>query len=889
MLNALSSVFRSSRDEDGLHEEVEFHLDMRTRQNMADGMDREAARKLALKSFGGVEKLKEDCRDTWGVSVLEVLRRDTRLAVRLLLKNPGFTTVALLTLALGIGATSIVFTIVNGVLLQPLDYPHSDRIVNVWEGSFEDGFTYGYQDQTSPANFMDWRRENTVFESMALWANFSGQATRSFIYNDGRDAYNLTGRFVSTNFFKVFGLSPVIGRSFLPEEEVPGSPRVVVISHRLWTQFLENDPAVIGKSMHLENNGRFSYEIIGVMPEGFRFGGSDLWVSVGHMPESIYRRGGNIMSVIGRLKEGMSLEKARSAMNVIQWRIHDEFKGLEAYRSGWKIEPNIDLEPMLDSVVSNVRPSLVLFTGAVCLLLLIAVANVANLLLSRALARKREMSVRAAMGAQRWQLIKQLLSESIVLALIGGAAGVLLAWLGLKLVLQFHAGAIPRAADIGIDFKVLVFTLVASLVTAVLFGFAPALQTSKPDLNDALRQGANRLTSDRSHNVVRNSFTVIQIALAFTLLIGAGLLIQSFNRMQKIDTGYKADNLLTVMVTMTGAIYDGPEARVAFLQQLIDEMKGTSGVDAAAAVSVLPTGKGWPYPYTRSDQPVPQPKDRPRADLRSVTEDYHETFGIEVVRGRPFNRQDTWRSEKVVMVNETFSRTAFPGEEVLGKHIRYFGQDWRIIGVYADIKNVGLTKDTNPGVNLPIAQWPGNDAKSVYLTLRTKADPLSLAPVVSEKVRELNPEQPLNQFQLMEAYLDNSTSIDRFRSILMGLFAFAALMLASIGIYGVIAYSVEQRTNEMGIRLALGSPRSRLLWMILLQGTKLTVAGIVLGLIGSWMLSRVIASQLYGVTASDPRTFMAVSLVLIVVSLVASIVPALRAMHVSPMESLRTE
>lgn len=823
------------------------------------------------------------------LSWMEGLARDTRLAVRLLLKNPGFTSVALLTLALGIGATTIVFTIVNGVLLQPLDYPHSDRIVNVWEGSFEDGFTYGYQDQTSPANFLDWRRENTVFESLALWANFSGQSTRSFIYNDGSEAYNLTGRFVSTNFFKVFGLSPIMGRSFLPEEEIPGAPRVVVISHRLWTQFFENAPEIIGKTMRLENNGRFSYEIIGVMPEGFRFGGSDVWVPVGHMPESIYRRGGNIMSVIGRLKEDVSLEKARSAMNVIQWRIHDEFKGLEAYRSGWRIEPNIDLEPMLDSVVSNVRPSLILFTGAVCLLLLIAVANVANLLLSRALTRKREMSVRAALGASRWQLIKQLLSESIVLALIGGTVGIILAWLGLKLLLQFHAGAIPRAADIQINFEVLIFTVLASLVTAVLFGFAPALQTSKPDLNDALRQGANRLTSDRSHNLVRNSFTVIQVALAFTLLIGAGLLIQSFNRMQQIDTGYKADNLLTVMVTMTGAVYDGPEARVAFLQQLIDEMKGTSGVQTAAAVSVLPTGKGWPYPYSRSDQPIPQPKDRPRADLRSVTADYHETYGIDVVKGRPFNRQDTWRSEKVVMVNETFDRTAFPNEDALGKHIRYFGKDWRIIGIYADIKNVGLTKDTNPGVNLPIAQWPGNDAKSVYLTLRTQGDPLSLAPVVSEKVRELNPEQPLNQFQLMESYLDSSTAIDRFRSILMGLFATAALVLASIGIYGVIAYSVEQRTNEMGIRLALGSKRSTLLRMILFQGLKLTVVGIALGLVGSWVLGRVIASQLYGVAASDLWTYVVVASVLMCVGVIACLVPALRAMRVSPLQSLRAE
>lgn len=814
---------------------------------------------------------------------------DLIVALRLLRKNPGFTVVAVLTLAIGIGATTIVFTIVKGVLLQPLDYPDSERIVLVWEGDHKKGFSYGYNDQTSPRNFLDWREQNTVFESMGLMANHWGAVTRSFIFADGKQAYNLEGRFVSKDFFSVFGLQPMLGRTFLTEEEIPGSRRVVVVSHRFWTNQLDQEPNVIGRTIALENNGRHVYEIIGVMPEGFRFPNSDVWISMAHMPLPPYRRGGDVMTVVARLKDGVTREEAQAQMNVLQWRIYNEYRGLELLGADLKVRPNIELEPLLHAAVSRVNSSLTMFMGAVGLLLLISVANVANLLLSRALSRQTEMSVRAALGAQRWDLVKQLLTESLALALAGGIAGVLLAWLGLQLVLKFNAGAIPRAENVTIAWPVLVFTLVLAMITGVLFGFAPALQTSRPNLMDAMRSGANRQTAGRSHGYIRNAFSVLQVSLALILLIGAALLMQSFGKLQNVDPGIDAKKLLAVELSLTGAAYPKRENRVAFLRRILDEMRASPGVESVAAVSVLAVMKGWPYPYSRSDRAPPSPNEMLRAGLRSVTADYHKTYGLQVLRGRSFTEGDDWPSERVLMINQALADSAFKGEDPMGKQLRYSGRNWRIIGVFANHKNNGLARDTDPEVNIPYQQWEGLDAQSVFLTLRVNGDPLALAPVVTQKVRALNADQPLNQFLTMQTYLDYSKAGDKFRSLLVSMFAGAALFLASIGIYGVISYSVAQRTSEMGIRLALGAQRSDLLGMILKQGLKLTLSGVVVGLLGSFVLTRVLSSLLFGINSSDVSTFIGVAVVLTLVGIAASIVPAIRATRVSPAVCLRTD
>ncbi len=824
---------------------------------------------------------------------------DIRYALRILRRNPGFTTVCVLTLALGIGATTIVFSIVNGVLLQPLGYPDSHEIVQVFEGDEKDGFTFNYQNQTSPQNFLDWRDKNAVFESIAAYANFKESVTRNFIHTGGDIPRRLNGRFVSTNFFKVFGVTPLLGRTFAPNEERRGSARLVVISHNFWNQEFNQNPDVIGKTITLENAGRHTYSIIGVMPPGFRYPGADVWVSVAHAPpfrnwdrknSLMAQRGGTIMRVVARIKDGVSLERATAEMNALHQAIYEEHKGLELQGPDSAIGKNIALEPLLDSVVSGVRPSLILFSGAVALLLLIACANVANLLLSRALTRQREMSIRAAQGASRWHLIRQLLIESAVLSLIAGIAGSALAWWGTKIVLQFSAGAIPRAGEVGMDWRVLVFTLLVSIVTGTVFGLVPALQSSKTNLNDALREGANRLTGNRTQHYIRNGFTVTQIALALVLLIGAGLLIQSFNRLQSVNPGYAAKELLIVEMNLAGAAYPNREQRVNFINRAVEEMVATPGVDACAATSLLPIREGWPHNFYRKDQGPPSDKSQwKKLGTRAVGPGYHKTYGIPLLRGREIDSREAWTSERVVMVNQAFANLEYPDEDVLDKILNISGVDYRVIGVFDDFKNRGLTKKAAPEANVPLAQWPHADALSVFLTVRTENNPKGLQPIVTEKIRKLNPDQPLNGFVVMQQFVDAGRAIDRFRSLLITMFALAALVLASVGIYGVVSYSVAQRTNEMGIRMALGAQREDLMKLILKQGLQLTLLGVVIGLAGGLAVMRLLASQLYNISTTDPLTFVGVAVILAAVGMLACIVPAVRAMRVSPINALRYE
>ncbi len=809
---------------------------------------------------------------------------DFKHALRVLCKNPGFTTVAVLTLTLGIGATTIVFSIVNGVLLQPLEYPESDRIVHVWEADPEKGF---YYNRSSPANFVDWRRNNQVFEAIGFAAHHSGWATLSFIYaGEGDAAERLRGRFVSADYFKVFRQEPLLGRTFLPEEELAGSQRVTVISHRLWMRLFQGDRDIIGKTISLENRGRHRYEIIGVMPEGFHYLNADVWVSCAHMPRPMTRRGGHMIAVVARLKDGVSLEEAQTEMTAIQSRIHAEYGHLEENAPQLAMGREINLQPLLESVVYGIRPSLLMFSGAVALVLLIACANVANLLLSRGLARRREMSTRAALGAGRWRLVRQLLSESVVLFLVGGIGGTLLAWAGTKLLVQFSAGTIPRLESVGIDWRVFGFALGASLVTGVLSGLAPAWQSSKANLNDALKEGTGRVTGGRVQHGLRGAFTVTQVTLALILLIGAGLLIRSFERLQSVEPGFDAEKLLTVEFALTGAAYETMVQRRAFLNQLADVMRHTPGVEAASTVSMIPDRRAWPYPFARSDQAASPPSEWSKAGVRIVSPDFLKTFGMPLLRGREFLHTDTAESEPVAMVNQTFVRQVFPDEDPLDQRITCSGNTWRIVGVFADVKNHGLAGETGPEICVPCNQW---HFTSAFLTLRAHSHPMALAPIVTEHVHMLNPGQPLNTFRTMQGYLDNSTKVPRFRSMLLGSFALAALLLASVGIYGVMAYSVTQRTNEMGVRMALGAQKTDLLGLILRQGLNLTLIGVAVGLAGSFALTRSLKAHLFEIESTDLATFIGVSFLLTLVSLAACLTPAWRATRIPPTDALRYE
>lgn len=808
---------------------------------------------------------------------------DLKFAFRQLVKNPGFSAAAVLTLALGIGATTTVFSIVNGVLLQPLPHPGSDRIVNVWEADPQRGFWFN---NTSPANFVDWRKDNGVFEAIAFSAEHSGMTTRSFIYTGDGPAQRLPGRFVSTNYFKVFGVRPLLGRDFLPEEEPRGASRVVLISHRLWGRLFNHDQEVIGRKILLENAGRHSYEIIGVMPEGFREPAADVWVSCAHMPRPMTRRGGTMLRVVARLKPGVSLPSAKAEMDAIQARIHTEYGHLEQQGQHLVIGSQIHLQPLLETMVSNVRSSLLIFSGAVSLVLLIACANVANLLLCRALSRRRELAVRTALGAGRWRIIRQLLAENMVLSLTGGIVGVLFANGGTRLVIQFSSGSIPRVEFVQTDWKVLIFTLGVSLASGLLFGLAPAWQSSKADLNEALKEGANRMSGGPAHRHLRNAFTVAQVALALALLVGAGLLMRSFHRLQTVDTGFDTEELLTVDITMTGAAYDQHAKRRIFLRQLMENMRSVPGVQSACTVSMIPDrGGGWPTGYARLDRPLLPPAQRPRIGVRVVTPDFLKTYGIRLLRGREFNESDAPESGRVLLINQAFADDVYPGEDPLGKQLECGGPA-EIIGVIANVKNTGLAGETRAEVYGTYQQW---NFQSVFLTIRAASNPLALAPAITEQVRRLNPEQPLVYFRTMQNYLDRTTARPRFRSLILAGFAMVALVLAAVGIYGVMAYAVTQRTNEIGIRMALGAKRTDVLRLVIRQGMQLTFTGVALGLMGSLALTRLLKTHLFDISSTDMTTYLGVSLLLTLVALAACFIPAFRAMRVNPMEALRNE
>jgi putative ABC transport system permease protein len=810
---------------------------------------------------------------------------DLKFAFRMLIKKPGFTAVAVITLALGIGATTTVFSVVNGVLLTPLEYPDADRIVYVFESDPEKGFRRRH---ASPANFVDWRRENTVFEALSFTAEFNGQKTRSFLYTGGDEdsARRLVGRYIPTNYFAVYGVKPLLGRSFMPEEDRPGAPRVVVLSHQFWQETYNGDSSIIGETIALENQGRHTYEIVGVLPEFPKVPGGHIFTPAHNMGRPMTRRGGAMLRVIGRLKPGVSIAQAKSELTSIQSRIHDVHGHLGDRGAHMVLGKGVELVPLMEATVGKIRQSLMVFSGAVLLVLLIACANVANLLLSRALTRQREIAVRTALGASRWRIVRQLLCESLLLSILGGIVGALFGYWGLQLLIQFGSGSIPRIAEVTLDPHVLAFTFGVSVLTGLIFGLVPALQTSKTDLNAALKEGTARLTGGLSHHRLSNSFTIVQIALALVLLIGAGLLVQTFTRLQDVETGFKRpDELLTVDLVMNGAAYKNEGIRRNFIRQLVERLRTSPGVESACFVSMIPDrGNGWPGEFARLDRPMPERGKRPTVNTRVFTPGFLETYGIPLLRGREFSESDTANSAKVAVINKAFADKFYPNDDPVGKMVQCSGER-QIVGVIGNVKNVGIRRETRAEMFFSYNQWENPNG---FLTVRAH-NATALAPVVTEYVRELNPNQPLTYFRTMQSYLENAYAQPKFRSFLISIFALVALLLASIGIYGVMAYSVSQRTNEMGIRMALGAQKSDLMFMILRQGLRLTLYGVILGLIGSMAITKVLESYLWGITATDTTTFFGLAGLLAVVGLIACIIPALRAMRTSPNEALRYE
>ena len=802
---------------------------------------------------------------------MDTFFQDLKYAVRTLRRTPGFTFAAVACLALGIGANTAIFSVINGVLLRPLPFRDPSSLVMVWETNRDRSRD---RNVVSPANYLDWRAQNSTFSEIGSYIDWRANLT-------GVDEpVELATSIATATFFRVLDVPPELGRVYTPEEDAPNGPNVVVLSHRLWERRFGARRDVIGT--RLELNGRPA-TIIGVMPASFGIEGSraELWVPMQLDPSLDYRtRTGRYLTSVARLKPGVTPERAQADMSAIARRLeaaHPVFNG------GW----GANVLPMYEQVVGGVRRALVVLGGVVAFVLLIACANVANLLLARATARTREVAVRAALGAGRGRMVRQLLTESVVLAALGGAVGLLLAYWGVQAVKALAPQSVPRVASISIDGWTMAFTLVVALVTGLLFGLVPALQAGRGNLQTVLREGSRGSTSSGRARAV---LVASQVALSLVLLIGAGLMLRSFARLQAVDPGFDPDGVLTGRVQLSGQRFRASSAATAFFEQLLDRVEKVPGVEAASAINWLPFGgEGSGTNYWIEGRPVPPPGSDFVADIRGVDPRYFRTMRIRVKRGDPFDARANTESPKQVVVNEAFVRVHFPTSNPIGEHvIMPWGDTLRgeIVGVVSDTKHAGLDSVARPMIYWAMKQFPTN---FMTLVVRTNGDPMRLAPAIAREVRALDANQPFADPKPLDAYLSRSVAQRRFSMTLLGVFSTLALVLAALGIYGVLAYSVAQRTREIGVRMALGARDSTVAGMVVREALRVVGVGLVIGVVGAVALTRVLATLLYDVSPTDPLTFAGVTLALGAVAVTASYFPARRAARVDPIVALRQE
>jgi len=811
---------------------------------------------------------------------MATLIQEVRYAGRTLMKNPGFTAVAVLALALGIGANSAIFTLINSVLLRPLPYPESDRLMVVMRRSRQ-----GASPSVSIPKFDYWKKNNRVFEKVTV----NDIAGAGYSLTGEGDPERVRGIRVSAEFFQVLGVSPAMGRGFLPEEDRPEGGRVVVISHGLWQRRFGGDRALIGKALTL---GGESYTVVGVMPPRFQFPiESDLWTPLRPVVKSTDLA--NYLLCVARLKPGVRPEQAQSDMDRLALQLRQENPRLMFDGEG------VRLTSFHEMLVGDVRPSLLVLLGAVGCVLLIACANVANLLLARAATRNKEIAIRMALGAGRARLLRQLLTESALLALAGGAVGVLLGFWGLKVLLALSPARIPLV-EIGMDARALGFSLALSLLTGLMFGLVPALHASSPRLSETLKEGTTRATSGSRRTRLRSLLVVGEMALALVLVIGAALMIESFVRLRNVPPGFDPHNVLTMQMSLAGPRFAATSQVDSFMRQALQRIETLPGVVAAATVTNLPLEQGPDLPFDIEGRPEAEGGG---AQWRAITPNYFRVMKIPLLRGRSFTEGETGQSAPVVIVNEAFAKRYFPKQDPIGERLtlgRIMGPEFRdatrqIIGVVGDVKEVGLDRPTPPTMFFPCAQVVSAVAAIINRLLpttwvvRTATEPLSMAPVVRREILAVDRQQPVANIRTMEQVFADSIARQNFNMLLLGVFAGLALLLAAVGIYGVMAYSVSQRTHEIGIRMALGAVRSQMARMVVGQGMVLALAGVLIGLAAAFGLTRLMASLLFGVRPANPVTFAGVSLLLTLVALVASYLPARRAMKVDPIVALRHE
>ena len=873
-----------------LDEEIETHLQMAIQDRVEQGQSPEEARRSALLEFGNVGVVKDVTRDMWGRRALEELWQDLRYGARMLAKHPGFTFVAVLTLALGIGANSAIFSVVNAVLLRPLPYSSPEQLVFLYD--VKPGFgvpRIGLMD----AEFLRLRDEARSLEQVSLYT--TGTLTLTGVGEPERVASGSA----SGDLFPALGATMALGRTFTTEEEPRGQSNVVVLSHGFWQRKLAGDPGVVGRALTLD--GR-SHTVIGVLPQGFKSPPElqadravELWQPAGYNPAGPCCSHG--LSVVARLRAGHTTEQAQAEADTIVAGVREDYP--QGYPKDGASRTLI--RPLQEELVGDLSRGLWVLLAAVLFVLLIACANVANLLLARSEARQKEVAIRAALGAGRARIVRQLLTESILLAAAGGGVGLLLASLGVKLLLTLGYDKIPRLQEVTLDSRVLGFTLILSLLTGAVFGLAPAFQAVRFDLQTLLKAGG-RAAAPTGRSRLRAALVVAEVALSLILLVGAGLLIKSFWRLQQVDTGFRAEQLLTLHLFPPASAYPTDLHVSTFYENLLQRVKSLPGVTDAAVADAVPLGD-------RSGGTVMETEGRPveasaanSAGWRVVSPEFFRTMGVRLLRGRFLEDSDLESSAEVAVVNETLARTHWPDENPLGRRIRLLNRPpghattsfLTVVGVAADVKNGGLTEVVRQEVYVPLRQRQAaidgmGFERQMTLAVRTSGEPLEVVNAVRREVGSLDPSVPVAGVRTMEQIMAAVTVQPRFNTILLGIFATVALVMAAVGIYGVMSYSVTRRKHEIGVRMALGARRGDVLKIVVRQGMTLALAGVAVGTVASFALTRVMAGLLYGVSATDTGTFAGIALLLTAVALLACYLPARRATKVDPMTALRYE
>src|SRR5467141_140301 len=878
MAGGLRSLFRKERVSQELDEELNGFLEMAAVEKVKQGMNRNDALRAVRLERGNLETTKEVVRAAGWESFVETLWQDLRFAVRMLRNSPGFTAVAVLTLALGIGANTAIFSLVNGVLLRPLPYRNPNRLTMVWEKSRD-----GSRENVGYATYLDWKSKNKSFEEIAIYSSWQP------VLQVG-EPEQLNGLRVTSNYFRTLGIRPEIGRDFLPEEDAPTGNKVVMLSHSLWQRKFNSDSNIVGKPINMNAT---QYIVAGVLPARYqslmnqdpRGGVVEIWRALGYDVSQPWAcRTCHHLVAIGRLRDGVAITQANAEMDTISAALS------KAYPKEYD-DIGVILTPIREQLLGPASTPLYVLLGAVSFVLLVACANLANLLLSRATDREREVAVRTVLGATRGRIIRQLLAENCVLGLLGAAAGLLPAYWTPKVLASMGAGDLPRLDQVHLDWRVLLFTVGVALLTGIAAGLAPGSRLSKNNMHDSLKEGLRGSGSVASRRL-RGLLIVSEVALSLTLLIGAGLLLRSLSRLLVVSPGFDPTNVLSMQTSALGQRFNDNAVVRQYFADAIERLRALPGVQSAAAASQIPlAGNMDKYGFHVEGKMHANPEEDPSAERYCITPGFLETMRIPLLRGRDISRADTATAPQVLLIGETTARRMWPGEDPIGKRVKLGGVDqpwWIVVGVTGDVHHAGLEADPDMQMYIPQQQWPFPDGLMVFV-VRAASSPAAISSAAQQAIHSIDATQPISRIMPLETYVGLSVQRRKFALILIGAFAVTALTLSLVGIYGVTAYSVAQRTRELGIRIALGAQRGELLRLLLRQGMQLVACGVIAGVITSLALTRFLASMLFDVQPTDLLTFGSVVLLLVAVSLAACFLPARRAMRVDPIVALRYE